>query len=286
MYAKKQLTYINKRGESIQIGYFHPFYLIHFDGGIGIPKIKVYTSKGNGQDGATYTGSTIEMRNPVITFQITRDYINKRNELYKIFIPKSKGTLVFEQGTIKRKIECYIESLDIDDRKKEKIAEVSLLCPSPYFEAFEEIKNDIAQWLPQYEFPFELISDGIEMGYRELSLVTNVINEGNITLGMVIKMKATGTVTNPSLYDVYKNHELKINTEMQAGDIITIDTRYGKKRIELERGGITSNIINFIDYNSVFLQLEPGDNLIRYGADININNLDVSLYYTPAYLGV
>ncbi len=286
MYAKKQLTYTNIKGESIQIGYFHPFYLIEFDGGIGMPKINIYTSKGSGQDGANYTGSTIDMRNIVISFYITRDYIKKRNELYRIFIPKSMGTLIFEQGEIKRKIACYVESLGIDDKKNEKVATLSLLCPSPYFEDIDEIKNDIALWLAKFEFPLEITSDGIETGQRELSLVTNVINTGNITLGMVIKMTATATVTNPSLYDVYKQQEIKINTTMQAGDVITINTGYGKKRIVLERAGVVSNIINLMDANSIFLQLEPGDNLLRYGADVNINNLDISLYYTPAYLGV
>lgn len=286
MYAKKQLTYINAKGESIQIGYFHPYYLIDFDGGIGIPKIKIYTSKGSDQDGAAYTGSTMDIRNIVISFYITKDYINNRNKLYKIFVPKSKGTLIFEQGSIKRKIECLVENIDINDTKNEKDVLVSLLCPSPYFEDIDKIRNDIAAWLPMFEFPLEIAAGGIEVGQRQPSLVVNVINNGNVTLGMVIVFKALGSVTNPSIFDVYKQLELKINTIMQAGDVISVSTIYGKKKIELNRGGVITNLINNMDDASVFLQLQPGDNLIRYNADENIDNLEVSIYYTPAYLGV
>ncbi|QNU66914.1 phage tail family protein [Ruminiclostridium herbifermentans] len=282
----KTLTYINTKGQSIQIGYFDPFYLENFDGGTSIPKINIYTSKGTYQDGASYTGSTMDMRNIVIDFRIENDFVSNRNILYGIFIPKSEGILVFEQDSIKRKINCLVESLTIDDNTVPKTATLSLLSPRPFWEDIDSIRNDIAAWLPSFEFPLEIIPEGIEMGYRQLSLVVNVKNSGNITLGMVIEFRAIGTVASPSIFDVYKRKELKINTIMQAGDIITVCTIYGKKKIELNRSGVISNLINYLDSESEFLQLEPGDNLLRYNAEQNLDNLEVSIYYTPAYLGV
>lgn len=282
----KILTYINNKGRSIQIGYFDPFYLVNFDGGTSTPKTKINTSKGSGQDGESYIGSTIEMRNIVIDFQIENDYSANRNLLYSVFIPKSEGTLIFEQDSIKRKISCRVESLIINDNKIPKTASLSLLCPNPFWEDINSIRNNIASWLPAFEFPLEIISGGIEMGQRQLSLVVNVINNGDIPLGMIVEFKALGSVLNPSIFDVYKQQELKINIDMQAGDIITVSTLYGKKRAELNRSGFITNVINALDPDSVFLQFEPGDNLIRYNADQNLNNLEVSIYYTPAYLGV
>ncbi len=282
----KILTYINNKGRSIQIGYFDPFYLVSFDGGTSIPKIKISTSKGSGQDGETYTGSTMEMRNIVIDFRIENNYSTNRNFLYGIFIPNSEGTLIFEQDNIKRKISCRVESLVINDNKIPNVASLSLLCPKPFWEDIDQVRNDIAAWIPSFEFPLEILADGIEMGQRQLSLVVNVINNGDIPIGMVVEFKALGAVSNPSIFDVYKQQELKINTDMQAGDIITVSTLYGKKRAELNRSGIITNVINALDPDSVFLQFESGDNIIRYNADQNLNNLEVSIYYTPAYLGV
>lgn len=282
----KILTYQNAKGKSIRIGYFSPFYLVNFDGGTSLPQINVYTSKGTGQDGESYTGSTMNMRNIVIDFRIENDFVNNRSQLYSVFLLKSEGALIFEQDNIKRKISCRVESLVIDDNTVPKTATLSLLCPKPFWEDIDKIRNDIAAWQPTLSFPLELLPDGIEVGQRQLSLVVNVINSGNVSLGMVIEFKAIGSVTNPSIFDVYKQKELKINTTMQAGDVITVSTIFGKKKVELNRGGVISNIINDLDTGSEFLQLEPGDNLIRYNADENINNLEVSIYYTPAYLGV
>src|SRR5665648_504005 len=42
---------------------------------------------------------------------------------------------------------------------------------------------------------------------------------------------------------------------------------------------------NYIDLGSTFLQLDVGDNLMRYDADTGIDNLEVSIYFTPQYLG-
>ena len=41
-----------------------------------------------------------------------------------------------------------------------------------------------------------------------------------------------------------------------------------------------------IDLDSTFLKLEVGDNLFRYDAEENINNLEVNIYYNPNYLEV
>ena len=73
---------------------------------------------------------------------------------------------------------------------------------------------------------------------------------------------------------------------MSAGEIITINTAFGEKRVESCLNGITTNAFNYIDFNSTFLQLDIGDNLFRYNADLNIDNLEVSIYYMPQYLGV
>ncbi len=78
---------------------------------------------------------------------------------------------------------------------------------------------------------------------------------------------------------------LKLNKTMAAGEIITINTEFGNKKVELKANGTITNAFNYIDFQSVFLQLKTGDNLIRYNADSNLEYLEVSIYYTPQYLG-
>ena len=73
---------------------------------------------------------------------------------------------------------------------------------------------------------------------------------------------------------------------MVAGEVIKVNTNIGSKKITKVLSGVETNILNYIDLNSVFLQLDVGDNLFRYDAEENLNNLEVSIYYNPYYLGV
>lgn len=73
---------------------------------------------------------------------------------------------------------------------------------------------------------------------------------------------------------------------MVAGEKIIINTNYGEKKVQDIINGDTVDILHNLDLSSTFLQLNVGDNLFRYDADNNLNNLQVSIYYNPKYLGV
>jgi len=114
----------------------------------------------------------------------------------------------------------------------------------------------------------------------------NVLNDGQESTGMIIRFKALGTLVNPSLVNVNTYEELKLNTIMQAGDVIEVSTYQRKKSVTLIRNGVKTNIFNSLDLNSKFLQLEIGDNLFRYNADDGLDNLEISMIFTPRLLGV
>lgn len=76
---------------------------------------------------------------------------------------------------------------------------------------------------------------------------------------------------------------------MVAGEKFIINTNYSKKKILQELNGITTDILNYLDIvggGDTFLQLDVGDNLFRYNADSNLDNLEVNIYFSPQYLGV
>jgi hypothetical protein len=160
------------------------------------------------------------------------------------------------------------------------------LAPNPFWQDINATKTEIAIWRGAFEFPLELVEEGIELGYREPSLIVNILNKGDVATGMRIQFKALATVENPSLFNVNTREYIKINKTMSTGEIITVTTGFGDKKVYLDNNGVVTNAFNYIDLNSTFLQLEVGDNLFRYDADEGIDNLEVSIYYTPQYLGV
>ena len=79
---------------------------------------------------------------------------------------------------------------------------------------------------------------------------------------------------------------IKINSELKAGDIVTINTEYGSKSAVLSRDGNTEDYFRYVDVDSTFMQLKIGDNIFRYDAESNLDALEVSLYHSNKCLGV
>lgn len=281
---RKSLELINSKGDSIPIGYQDPYFLTGFDAG-GIPKVTIYTSKSINQDGETYVSSTANMRNIIIDFDITSEFMYSKQRLYQVFRMKEKHTLVFRHGDIERKINCYVESLEVNETDiDKKRVQVSLLCPNPYWSTLNTIITEIALWLGLFEFELEFSEDGIDFGTRTPSLVVNVLNEGHVECGMIIYFKALATVVNPKLYDIYQQKWVEIDYTMIAGDIIKVDT--DEMDVKLIRGGVTTDITNYLTYESDYLKLAQGDNLLRYSSEENQDNLEIKIYFNPLFSGV
>ena len=167
--------------------------------------------------------------------------------------------------------------------------EDSLSCLNPFWREETETREDIATWIGGFEFPvpdgLELY-DGWEIGYRQPSLIVNVYNSGDVKSGIRIEFRAIGAVTNPVLLNVDTREFIKLNISLVAGDVLTVSTGYGEKAVKLNRGGVITDAFRYLDVDSSYLQIAVGDNLFRYSADANAENLEVSIYHNNLYLGV
>jgi hypothetical protein len=171
---------------------------------------------------------------------------------------------------------------------------IQFKCPSPFWREEQDDKADIASWIGSFEFDLEIPEDeglpedeiGIEFDYREPNVIVDVYNEGDVSTGMRIEFRATGTLLNPILLNVDTGEYIQINAELTSGDVITVNTEYGKKSATLLRGGITEDYFRYVDVDSTFMQLTIGDNIFRYDAESGVDALEVTLYHSNKYLGV
>ncbi|NMM65501.1 phage tail family protein [Clostridium sp. P21] len=279
-----KLIYENGKGQSIEFSIWSSFFLEDFDGLDGL-KNNIYTNKGMLQDGETFVSSNLDMRNIVIQGTIHDNVQYNKPRMISALNPKLKGKLTVIDGEVTKYIRCYIEkSPTLSNDNKPKFV-LSLICPNPFFYD-KEVKTDVALWRGDFEFPLEILETGILLGHREPSLIVNVINESDLKCPLKIEFKALGTLKNPSLFNVNTREYFKINKEMKAGEKIVTTTGIGDKKVIEEYNGIVNNAFNYMDINSTFLQLDTGDNLFRYDAEKNVDNLEVSIYYYPQYLGV
>ncbi|MDD4402221.1 MAG: phage tail family protein [Syntrophomonadaceae bacterium] len=282
-----ELTYINELGESLTFRQRKPYFLQSIDG-TGAVKHIISTFKAPNQDGGVFVSGSLDMRNIVIEGRIIADSIDKayelRKDLLNLFNPKAKGRLIFKGLSIP----CIVEEAPVfkADSHKTPAFFISLLSTSPYFETVDELKKLLAGWHPNFEFELEIpIEEGIEMGYREESLIIAVENVGSVPCGATFEFIAQGIVEDPMIIDVVTGKFIKLNRIMQEGEIVTVSTHFANKKVLSSLAGGT-NAFSSLDEDSEFLQLDVGTNLLRYDAKVNLNNLEVNVYFRPQYLGV
>ena len=159
-----QLTYINADGRSITLKQSRPYFLTKIDG-TGNIRQTVNTFKAPDQDGAFYISSTLDMRNIILEGRVlanTPDEAYALRQLFlQIFSPKLNGTLIYRN----RQIACVVEEAGFTVSTRQRIPNffVSLLCPSPFFETLDEVREELASWIPLFEFELEIPESGMEL---------------------------------------------------------------------------------------------------------------------------
>jgi hypothetical protein len=283
---KEKLIFDDNRGQTFEISVLSPFFLDEAEG-LDSMENEFYTTKNYAEDGETVSGSNVKTRNIVINGRIRIDKDINRAKMIKFFNPKHDFTLMYTDGEVERFIKCKVEKTPVISKSAFPEFMISLLCPKPWWFA-REIKTDIALWVGTFEFPLEIPADtGIQMGYREPSLIVNVNNTSDNPAPLRLEFRALGSLTNPSIINVETQELIKIEKDMVAGDIISVNTERGNEYVRLTRNGVTTNIFNSLTLESnPHLAIDVGDNLLRYDAETNVDNLEVSLYFTPQYVGV
>ena len=281
----EKLTYVNEKGQSIEFSVHSPFFCSEISGIDGI-KNNIYTAKGAGQDGVTVTGDSLDIRDIVVQGTVRGDTERNRLILLSNLNPKLKAKLIYVNAGVEKYIDCKVEKAPTITKEKWPKFLVSFFCADPFWQDANEAKVEIALWVGDFSFPLEILETGIEIGHREPSLIVNVLNEGDVKGDMSIVFTALATVVNPSLLNVNSGLFIKVNKTLTAGEVITVTTGFGNKKVTSTLNGVVTNAFNFIDINSTFLQLDAGDNLYRYNAESGLDNLEVSIYHRNKFLGV
>lgn len=290
----ERLLYINSRGETLEFSNTSEYHCNVSKDVTGIAGIDntLYCANSMGQHGDTFITQRYEARDITIVGNInSKDkdrVLELRRKAEKILNADLDAKLMYIYKDFVRVIDCKVDGRPSFQKKGVLMQySIPLNCCNPFWREEAEAKNDIAAWVSSWEFDFEIPEEGIELGYREPSIIVNVYNEGDVRSGMRVEFRAVGTVINPVLLNVNTQEYIKfVGTTMVAGDIITVNTDYGKKGATLTREGQEEDYFRHIDVDSTFMQLDIGDNVFRYDAESGATALEVTIYHSNKYLGV
>ena len=254
----------------------------------------VSTSENTMTSGSTYQGSTTSMRNIVLTLRDRpeTDHLAARSMLYTLFKPGSPGVFTYIEDEISRTIKYYVESVYVDAVKRSRRAQISLLCPDPFFEDLTDISVQMSAWVPRWEFRHEFLAAGEEMGYRSAERLKTIDNTSAADgIGITITVDCTGPVVSPSISLVETGESISVGTptnplELRAGDRVIITTHTTNKHVYLVRDGVKTEINSYLTEDSVFLKLMSRENTFGYSAASGEGYMTVTISFRYRYLGV
>lgn len=274
---------------------FSPFLLVDCDG-IYSFNSDVAMSNNTMVDGSIYLGSVVKMRNIILNIAIKDEHAKSRNTLYQVFKPKSQGTFTYIEKDNDyeetRVIDYYVENIKITSSNKVRNAEISLLCPDPFFRDIKDFSITMANWRSNFIFQHQFKSSKEELGTRLFEKLKEIDNESSAdNIGITVTMIAEGNVVNPVLYHSESKSFIRVGTDrkplnMIRGDRVIITTETNNKNVYLIHNGLKKTINEYLDEDSVFIQLNSGKNSLRYGASQGEDYLTVDVSFRYRYLGV
>ena len=300
----KSVTVTNYRGDSIKLELTRPEksgFAISKIEGLGPGTATINTTELSTGDGAYFNSSRVPARN--ITLSLIywgQDNIEDIRQMsYKYFPLKKMVTLQIETDNRVSEIDGYVESNEPDIFSEQESADISIICPNPFFRsAFETQITTFSSVEPLFEFPFSnesLTENLIEMSVLRDQFDRTIIYEGDYEIGVTISILAYGEASDITIYNVGTRESMKIYTDTIAaitgsglveGDELEICTVKGQKSATLIREGVMTNVLNAIDRHSDWFLITKGANQFAYTASSGASNLQIEIENQIIYEGV
>ena len=275
----------NIKGEQLTFNKIGGAFTIQEISGLSPASATINTSAAAYLDGALFNSSKVDMRTLQIAFAIEKDAAANRIEVYKVLKPKQFVRAYYESETRNVQIDGYVQSVDITHFNMKQICTCIILCPQPFWQAAQQLETMLSTVQGMFHFPFaSLETPELVFSYLDPYSSVEIANEGDVQTGIIIELYANAAVSDPRIFDYLTGNFIALNFAMQAGDLITIDTRTGKKTITLLRNAVTSNIFNSWVQGSTWLQLDFGGSVYAYevgsgdAADLTVTIKHMNLY--------
>ena len=246
--------------------------------GLSATKASINTTELALTDVAIFNGARAGMRNLKIKLAPLPmpDIETSRQRIYSWFQLKQLMTVYINTDKHRVKTEGYVEAVEADIFSKEQEINISILCPDAYWHDADTSIDKNLEWsreIPSFEFDFmDQPSPSLEFSKDRGLLSATIDYEGDVETGFTMVFtfrpgaKLPITVTETFSGDQFKltgafldKTYYKVDP-IVGGDIVTVNSRTGRKSIIRNRGGRKDKFIAALDRNSDWLKLRPGVN--------------------------
>lgn len=297
----ESVTVVNHHGESVEMVLSNPNtsgFIVKEMSGLGPAKAHINTSSSAFLRGSQYNSAKIESRNIVLHLIMLESpsVEDNRHKLYNLFQPAQPVELIFNTTNRKSRIAGWVESNEPDIFSEMESAQVSVLCPDPYFRdaTFEggRLSKTFNSYNPSFEFPFSnesLTSKTLEVGTLEPVRSVSIDYPGDVETGVVIEFVVLDAAGFNGGFEIYNEtytqrfeidrQKLGLGYTPSAGDRFQISTVSGDLKMTAFRPSTmeTTNVTYGGKVTGGWPKLRPGDNLlgVNYVAG-EIDNLTIT----------
>ncbi len=282
----QKLIITNQRGESITLGSQAPYFLETLDGASEL-KVTIESQKSPGQDGSGYMGNSLEEREltiegTILTRSNPDELSNAKRKMQEVLNPKlGEATITYINRSIVKEIKGIAQSTPAFPGKQgskgtgfQKFL-ITLLCHQPFwldtFYEGKELSYIVGGLKFKTAFPTAFSSRGFQR---------KAINSGDVAAPVKIEIK--GPAVNPMVTNETTGKYIRINRELEENDVLSISTAFGEKHVLING----NNAFHYIDLNSTFWQLVPGENIVSYNSNNDSINTKVHIKWKNRYIGL
>lgn len=299
----KTITITNHLNESVTMDLRFPEksgFLVRSINGLGPSKANINMSEISNNDGSIYNSARVNSRNIVFSLDFVENptiEISRQNS-YKYFPIKKLVKILIETDTRLCHTFGYVESNEPDIFSIREGCVISIMCPDAYFYSNKGSSTSFSNVTPLFKFPFSNESTSsklIKFGIIEINSAKSVYYTGDASVGILIYIHAMGPAHDLEIINVQTSEIMKLDSDrlialtgsdIIEGDDIIISTVKGDKFVYLLRNGFFYNILNALDKDSDWFQLERGNNPFVYTADSGSTYLQFRIENQIAYEGV
>lgn len=156
--------------------------------GLDSPRNNINISAAGTQDGGKFNSSHLECRNIVITVALSGNIEAQRQKLYRIFPLKSAVKVFFREKYRNLMTEGYIEQISVPQFVKLEVAQISIICPDPYWKDRNEIQAETSYGLAAFAFPFAISAGGVPVSEQYAKPVCRIVNNGDCNIGFISRI--------------------------------------------------------------------------------------------------
>ncbi len=208
-------------------------------------------------DGSTVTDAQTKPRSMVL-YLTMKDGVNieeaKRN-IFAVVKPKQESTLRYKHNGRDLTITGTVESITMARFTRQVVMQIKLYCGYPYWQDARTIIENISRVLALHHFELTITAaKPIVFGKIGAQMTRTLYNAGDVATGLQITFVAAGDISNPRLERASDGAYFQINTTMERGDKIVINTTKGHKSVKKN----DVNIINLVAQGSTWFQMNVG----------------------------